>query len=54
MKIVHTHNELKDMLRQINASYKKELHLKGITSKLKILEEKRSKITSQISKGIYL
>ena len=54
MTIIHTRNELKEMLRQINEAYNKELHLKGLTGKLEDLERKKDNLESQIRKGIYL
>ena len=52
--IVHTRNELKDMLRQTTASYNNELHNNGLTGKLEDLNKQKESLKSQISKGIYL
>ena len=54
MVIVHTRNELKEMLRQATSAYNKELHSNGLTGKLEDIEKQKDSLKSQISKGIYL
>lgn len=54
MIIVHTRNELKELLRQATASYTKELHKNGLTGKLEDLSQRKESLKSQINRGIYL
>ena len=52
--MVYTKSELKEILRQTNRDYDKELRLNGVTAELRYLDNLRTKIQSKLSKGIYL
>lgn len=52
--MVYTKSELKEILRQTNKDYERELRVNGVTSELRYLDELRTKIKSQLSKGVYL
>ena len=52
--IVHTRNELKELLRQATALYTKELHKNGLTGKLEDIAKQKDSLKSQINCGIYL
>ena len=54
MTISYTRSELKDMLRQVNSAYTRELNANGLTGKLEDLERKKAMIKMKINKGIYL
>ena len=52
--MVYTKSELKEILRQTNRDYDKELRLNGVTAELRHLDKLRMKIQSQLKKGLYL
>ena len=52
--ISYTRAELKDILRQVNSDYTRELNVNGLTGKLEDLERQKAILKTQINKGIYL